>query len=113
MSVTSAARVATGQNATMAEDEIERLLREVEQSTARPSSPVPTGSPAPVPAKPDAATGVSRVAFAGGGAVVLGVLGWVAGILTPFTSAPSVGLGAAVGAFVMGLVAGPPKWLSR
>lgn len=98
----------------MAEDEIERLLREVEQQTGGTSPAKPTPAAPPAAKKDDdAGGGLGRVAFAGGSAVVLGVVGWVVGILTPFTTATSLGFGAALGAFVTGLVAGPPRWLSR
>jgi len=97
----------------MAEDEIERLLREVDATGGArpPADPAPASPPAREGS--DRAGGVSRVAFAGGSAVVLGVAGWVVGILTPFTTATSLGFGAALGAFVTGLVAGPPRWLSK
>ena len=96
----------------MAEDEIERLLREVQQQTgATPPSKAAASAP---PAKTDGeGGGVGRVAFAGGSAVVLGVGAWVFGVLTPFTTATELGIGAAIGAFVTGLVAGPPRWMSK
>lgn len=97
----------------MAEDEIERLLREVQQTSGgTPPAKQPSGAP---PAKAESADGggLGRVAFAGGSAVALGVAGWVVGVFTPFVGAPGMGLGAALGAFVTGLVAGPPRWLSR
>jgi len=98
----------------MAEDEIERLLREVQQQSGAtpPATPASSGSVAK-PSSDAEGGGVSRVAFAGGSAVVLGVGGWLFGVLTPFTTATELGLGAAVGAFVTGLVAGPPRWMSR
>jgi hypothetical protein len=105
--------VRSGHNDGMAEDEIERLLREVQQQSG--SSQPAKASPGAVPAKSGDRDGggVSRVAFAGGSAVVLGFGGWLLGVLTPFTTATELGLGAAVGAFVTGLVAGPPRWMSR
>jgi len=96
----------------MAEDEIERLLREVQQQTGA-TPPAKAAASAP-PAKADVeGGGVGRVAFAGGSAVVLGVGAWVFGVLTPFTTATELGIGAAIGAFLTGLVAGPPRWMSK
>lgn len=104
----------------MAEDEIERLLREVGQQTGgTPSSPpsddrlVTRSSSGASPATSGDKGGVSRVAFAGGSAVVLGAAAWLLGVFTPFTTATELGIGAAIGAFVTGLVAGPPRWLSK
>ena len=96
----------------MAEDEIERLLREVQQQTgATPPAKAPASNP---PATTDGAGGgVGRVTFAGGSAVVLGAGAWLFGVLTPFTTATELGVGAAIGAFVTGLVAGPPRWMSK
>lgn len=99
----------------MADDDIERLLAEIDKTTS--SVPAPTSG---VPAKrepaasPDAkASSGGRVAFAGISAVVFGGAGFVVGIFTPFIlSGPSVGVGAAAGAFVTGLIAGPPRWFS-
>ncbi len=97
----------------MAEDEIERLLREVQQSSGATPPAQQTPSAPPATTDPKSGGGISRVGFATGSAVVLGAGGWLFGILTPFTTATELGLGAAIGAFVTGLVAGPPRWLSR
>lgn len=53
-----------------------------------------------------------RIAFAVVAAVGVGVTGWVVGLLLPFLGGVSMGFGAALGAFVTALVAGPPRWFS-
>ena len=97
----------------MAEDDIERILREVNAlnsgSSSSPRTPAPTSS-SKVPAKAGGAGG--RLAFAVGSGVVLGAGGWVFGLLMPFVGSFSAGVGAAIGAFVTALVAGPPRWFS-
>lgn len=81
-------------------DDIEKLLAEV-------------SNPSPQPAPPPARTKRGgRLAFAGVAAVVLGVTGWVAGLLLPFVGGPTLGSGAALGAFVTAVIAGPPRWFS-
>jgi hypothetical protein len=79
---------------TMADDDIERLLREIDQSP-RPTS------------------GGSRVGFAALAAVGGAVVGGVGGLLLwflPFIGPVSTAVGAALGAFVTALVTGPPRW---
>lgn len=97
----------------MADDDIEKLLREVAASTG--STPPPA---AKTPAKKGGdveARGESggRLAFAVGSMVVLGVITWGVGLFLPFVSAVSCGIGGAVAAFVTALIAGPPRWFSR
>jgi len=53
-----------------------------------------------------------RIAFSVVAAVVIGGAGWVAGLILPFLGSVSMGFGAALGAFVTALVAGPPRWFS-
>lgn len=101
----------TGQ---VAEDDIERILREVNAlnsgtaGTAR--TPAPTNSSPKLPAKSNGAGG--RLAFAIGAGVVVGAGGWVFGLLMPFVGSFSSGVGAAFGAVVTALIAGPPRWFS-
>jgi hypothetical protein len=96
-------------NGDMADDEIERLLREVAGAT---------GSEAAKPTRqaevaPSASRGTGgRLAFAGIAAASMGVIGWGAGLIMPFLGAGSAGIGAACGAFVTALVVGPPRWFS-
>lgn len=102
-------------NVDMAEDEIERLLREVAGTTG--GQPADSAGKQPAPAKrerglsPTASLG-GRVAFAGASAIALGVIGWGTGLVLPFVGAGSAGFGAAIGAFVTALVVGPPRWFS-
>ena len=94
----------------MADDEIERLLREVADSTnpGRPALP-------DKPASPGRWTGAlrGRLGFAIVAGVALGVAGWLIGLFLPFVGAGSMGTGAAIGAFVTGLIGGGPRWLDR
>ena len=94
----------------MADDDIERLLREVAGATG-------SGTPATLPtsASPPARMGSmqGRVGFAIGAGVVLGVGGWFVGLILPFLGAGSMGVGAALGSFVTALVTGAPRWLGR
>ena len=97
----------------MADDEIERLLREVAGTTGGQ----PAAGKQPAEAKPTSGLTTTgkmggRVAFAGASAIALGVIGWGTGLVLPFVGAGSAGFGAAVGAFVTALVAGPPRWFS-
>jgi hypothetical protein len=99
----------------MADDDIERLLREVNATTGQSGQ---GSSPSPVAkrAKDDVATSEAsaggRVAF---GVVAAGVTGLGAlafGIFTPWTDALDMGFAAAVAAFLTGVIAGPPRWFS-
>jgi len=75
----------------MADDEMERLLRDIDQTKPRGSR-------------------LGFAALAGlGGAVVGGGVGLVLWVL-PFIGPVSTALGAAIGAFVTALVTGPPRW---
>lgn len=53
-----------------------------------------------------------RIAFAVVSAVAIGAAGWLTGLILPFLGSVSMGFGAALGAFVTALVAGPPRWFS-
>ena len=96
----------------MADDEIERLLREVNAINAGGSAQPPATSKevAQASERPTGAGG--RVAFAAGSAVLLGAAGWFGGLLMPFVGSFSAGVGAAFGAFAAALLAGPPRWFS-
>lgn len=84
-------------------DDIEKLLAEL--------SPQEPGR-APSPARQPASFRSGRLAFAAIAAVTVGAAGWIGGLLLPFLGSVSMGLGAALGAFVTALVGGPPRWFS-
>ncbi|NQW72611.1 MAG: hypothetical protein HQ453_07760 [Actinobacteria bacterium] len=94
----------------MADDDIERLLREVAGVTGS-GTPAPLPTRASTPARVGSAKG--RVVFAIGAGVVMGVGGWFVGLVLPFLGAGSMGVGAALGSFVTALVTGAPRWLGR
>ena len=102
----------------MADDDIERLLREVNAM----NNPAAGGQRTPErssvsrpPAKQDDSSGGGvggRLAFAVGSGAVLGVAGWFGGLMMPFVGSFSAGVGATFGAFFTALIAGPPRWFS-
>ena len=102
-------------------DAIEKLLAQVSQGTA--SAPATSGTVAAkggsAPAKRDSDKRDSdkpggRLAFAVIAAAIFGGMAFVVGwLLTPFVlTGTSMGLGAALGAFATGIIAGPPRWFS-
>jgi hypothetical protein len=95
-------------------DDIERLLAEVNKTTtpsAKSEKSPATRSPAAPPEKSGTAGG--RFAFAVVAAAVLGLAGFVVGIFVPFfLGGFSTAVGAAGGAFLTALAAGPPRWFS-
>ena len=98
----------------MADDDIERLLREVNAMNA-PAGQPPARRESREPAKQDGDSGGGkggRLAFAIGSGVVIGAAGWFGGLLMPFVGSFSAGVGAAFGAFAASLIAGPPRWFS-
>ena len=103
----------------MADDDIERLLREVSATTTGAGSPASPakGSRRDVErsggdvAKSSGSAG-GRVAFAGIAGGVTGVAAFLFGLFTPWTDALDMGVAAAAAAFVTGLVSGPPRWFS-
>ena len=96
----------------MAEDEIERLLREIDATSSTKPPATPAKPASSEVAKADSGTAGGRVAFAVGAAGVTGIGAWLFGVFTPWTDALDMGFAAAVAAFLTGLVAGPPKWFS-
>ena len=95
----------------MADDEIERLLREIDATGgSRPPATRPDAQPAKA-AQPRESGG--RLVFAGVAAVGLGGSAFLFALITPFTDNFWTAAGAAGGAFVTGLVAGPPRWFHR
>ena len=100
----------------MAEDEIERLLNEI--NAANTPSPTPpakaqASSKKHVPSKnSESSSGSGRFPFAVASGVVVGGSGAVFGLLFPFFTIVQTGLTAAVAAFLTAIVAGPPRWFS-
>lgn len=99
----------------MAEDEIEKLLREIDQSTtpARPTPARQTPTRESSIERTDKTPNSGRISFAIVISVILGGVGFVAGLLFPFVGGFSAGVGAALGAFLTALITGPPRWFSR
>ena len=106
----------------MADDDIERLLREVDAMN-NPNFPAsgsrsPEASKSKDVAKRDDSSGGGaggRLAFAVASAVVVGGLGAAFGAILfvlPFVGPITTGVGAALGGFITALVAGPPRWFS-
>jgi dihydroxyacetone kinase len=102
----------------MADDDIERLLREVNAMNADGSSTPERSSASKTPAKKDDSSGGGaggRLAFAAGSGVVVGAVGAIVGqvlFILPAIGPITTGVGAAFGGFVTALVAGPPRWFS-
>ena len=94
------------------DDEIEKLLREISGQDSPQPAPVQRKESG-TPAQRDQSTSGGRFAFAAVGAAVMGAGGAMAGLLLPGISIFSTGIGAAVGAFVIAMVSGPPRWFSR
>ena len=95
-------------------DDIERLLSEVGKTTGSSPSGEVARAKGSTPAKRESAMPGGRLAFAVIAAVVFGAIAFVVGwLFTPFVlSGTSMGVGAGLGAFVTGLIAGPPRWFS-
>ena len=107
----------TGDMADDTSSDIERLLREINATTggtggSSAQPPAPRQSKASPPATTSGGGAGGRLAFAVGSGAVLGVAGWFGGLLMPFIGSFSTGVGAAFGAFVAALIAGPPRWFS-
>lgn len=97
----------------MAEDEIERLLREIDTTSTSSAGKAPAPRPSAEPAKADAGKGAGgRLAFAVIAAGVMGIGAFVFAIFTPWTDAWDMGFAGGVAAFLTALVAGPPRWFS-
>ena len=96
----------------MAEDEIERLLREIDATNAGKPAATPAATPKASTDVDTSSSGGGRLAFAVLSGGVLGIGAFVFAIFTPWTDAWDMGFAAAGAAFLTGLVAGPPKWFS-
>jgi len=89
----------------MANDDVERLLREIQQGNGGTVEPA---------AQESASSG--RFAFAVLAALGSGAIGALGGLLLwfmPFIGPVTTGAGAALGGFLTALIAGPPRWFSR
>ncbi len=97
-------------------DDIERLLAEVSKTTtpaSKSDQAAVSRSPAQTPDKSAGSGAGGRFAFAVVAAAVLGLAGFVVGIFVPFfLGGFSTAVGAAGGAFLTALAAGPPRWFS-
>ncbi|MCB0918643.1 MAG: hypothetical protein KDC39_08750 [Actinobacteria bacterium] len=96
------------------EDEIEKLLAEVNQMNQAGSAKPPAKKKGEVAGKgDDDDSGVSRIGWmliAGVGSGIIGFLiGWLV-FFIPMT-AWSGAIGAAIGGAITALISGPPKWL--
>lgn len=116
------------ENGVMAEDDIERLLREIQATTSGESpasgsgdargGSIPArradGSPAERSRGVDTTGGSAggRIAFGAVAGGITGVGAFLFGVFTPFTDALDMGFAAAVAGFLTGIVAGPPRWFS-
>jgi anti-sigma factor RsiW len=95
-----------------AEDEIEKLLREISSQDLPKSAPVQRKE-STTPDQQSESTSGGRISFAIAGAAVMGAGGAASGLILPGISMISTGIGAAFGAFLIALVSGPPRWFSR
>ena len=98
-------------------DDIEKLLAEVSRSTqpaGKPSAAQPAAKATADVARKGGDKPGGRLAFALITAVLFGGVAFVVGwLFTPLIlSGTSMGVGAAIGSFVTGLIAGPPRWFS-
>lgn len=90
----------------MADDDIEKLLAEINRATSGSSTPVPASKLPDHRGAGPRRLGFVVVALVGGAGV-----SWFIGLLMPFVSATSAGIGGAIAAGLTALVAGPPRWL--
>ncbi len=94
------------------EDEIEKLLREIAAQDSPQTTPLQRKD-SNLPAQQNESTSGGRITYAIAGAAVMGAGGAVSGLFLPGISMISTGIGAAVGAFLIALISGPPRWFSR
>lgn len=105
-----------GENGGMAEDDIEKLLREINATTSGSSSPKAADDSAVAKSSREVEQSSGgaggRLAFSVVAAGITGVGAFLFGVFTPWTDALDMGFAAAVAGFLTGLVAGPPRWFS-
>ncbi len=102
----------TGHNGDMAEDDIERLLREVSSTTSGPAKPATPAERTRGDVEQSGRSAGGRFAFAAVAGGVTGVGAFLFAVFTPWTDALDMGFAAAAAAFVTDLVSGPPRWFS-
>lgn len=92
------------------DDDIERLLREVEALKSGPPPAQPPARQEKAIAQPKESKRLvwGAVAAVGGGAAGF-LIGTLLGFL-PWVSSMSTAVGAALGAFLVALISGPPGW---
>ncbi len=96
----------------MPDDDIEKLLKEINATSAAPSSPAQPSSPSQEVARGEKKSPGGRLAFGIVAAATIGFTGALMGLIMPFIGMWSTGIGAAAGAFITGIIAGPPRWFS-
>lgn len=101
----------------MDDDELAKLMREIDQFDATQPGSASAASAQP-PAVPERSREVATTGAAGKGkwivlaAVLGGVLGFVVGSVVPFfLGGFQTGVGAAIGGALAALVGQPPRWL--
>lgn len=94
------------------DDEIEKLLREISSKDSPEVAPVQRKN-SKAPAHQSEPTSRGRISYAVAGASVMGTGGVLSGLILPGISMLSTGIGAAMGAFLIALISGPPRWFSR
>lgn len=101
-------------NSRSVDDDIERLLREVDALTNSGKAQPPATKPEKAGPPAESGDGSSRRgAWVAASAVGGGLFGLIAGTLLwflPWISGMSTALGAALGAALVGFVSGPPRW---
>ena len=103
----------------MADDEIERLLREIDAANSTAAGRPPAEVAKPAGKEVEAAnSGSGRLAFSlvaavamGVGAFGVGAFLWFVPLINP--SALDMGFGGAIAGFFTALIAGPPRWFSN
>lgn len=96
----------------MADDDIERLLREVNATSSGSTNPPREVDRRSGEVESTSGGAGGRLAFSAVAAGITGVGAFVFGVFTPWTDALDMGFAAAVAGFLTGLVAGPPRWFS-
>lgn len=109
---------AVGHDSGVADDDIEKLLREIAAMDAQGASPSkgvePVASsrdvqPATESRSPRVRWALIAAVGSGGAGFIVGSLLW----MLPWVNGLSTGIGAALGGALAGLVGGPPGWMRR
>jgi len=96
----------------MADDDIERLLREVKATSSGSTNPPGEVQKRSSDIEESSGDAGGRLAFSMVAAGITGVGAFLFGVFTPWTDALDMGFAAAVAGFLTALVAGPPRWFS-